>query len=1469
VAEECLRRRAAGESLTDDQILAAHPDIAAELAEELAKARLIGQARRTADEAPTMSEASGPPLTSTAGQAGRGTSAEGDATAGQAGRGKPPGAASDAEGEGLPPSSFKVPGYSIIREISRGGQAVVFEALQESTGRKVAVKVLREGPFLTARQRARFDREVQILAALKHPNIVSIIDRGATEHGAQYLVMDYIEGRTLDQYLADYRDKHGDAPLDPSQMLRLFLKIADAVNAAHLRGIVHRDLKPSNIRIDGRGEPHILDFGLAAVWAVRSLTDESVPQPVTLTGQFLGSLPWASPEQAEGLPDKIDIRSDVYSLGVVLYQMLTGGHFPYEVAGTMRDVLNNIITVAPTPPSQMIEAGLARKMRGRRGRFRRRKAVNEVIEAIVLKSLAKGPEQRYQSAGDFARDIGNYLSGQPTIAAGMAALRRQRRSRLVRAAAVAGGIVAACLLTAVVMLTVILPRYFAPALPEAPRGAEEAALAAREAEVAAIFGDKDVFTVPTARLGQLRYVGIVRKGPGILTIGQDGILRLWDVLLENERRRANLDLPRWWHTGHFCISPDGALGFSTEDLGRTLERSGNLMNLAGHFWDLARGTEVKVVSFGEDRSDRGPTLGFSPDGRFVLSVLMRPPLGNWLAILWNANTGEQVAKFRSERDVFAFSQDMRLLVLGDGTRDLPDRLRAIDLATRQEVKQFKGHKGPVGSAAVSPDGRFILGGGAASDPVVIQWDAATGDIVRRFEGHTGDVTAVAMSADGRWVLSSSAADSDNTLRIWDAQTGREVRRWPDAGADEIYLPPDRPWAMTRRGVTVRLYRLPTELPTTATPLAPPTTPAPPVPPPAVAPPNTLTDAEKAAGWRLLFDGKTLAGWRVPQKNDLPTAWSVVDGTLFTDRRVVPMITQDQFDNFELDLEWKIAGDGESVLTYRATEDHLNPWMTGPSVSLADDEGRDVKGSSVRWSGGCHYLYAPAQKAARPAGQWNRTRVVAVGNKVEHWVNGVKVLEYELGSEDFRQRLAKWAYGEIWAGFGTAPRGHIGLCSVQPVAVAFRNIKIRPLGAAPAAAAPPSAVPETLVGPGQWVDVLALVDPQRDTVSGEWQRQGPTVSVSLPASKWGCVVIPVAPGGDYELEVRFVRLSGQDEVGVSLPVGDAAVNFCLSENGGVTGGLGFINGKKICDTETAVNPSRLENGREYVVHVKVASDGPNATIEVALDGKPYTAWRGPRAALSRDEEKRLPRHNCLGLRAVGSTVAFFSARLRMLSGAAMLLGSPPAAAPAPAAVSQMGPTIGPGQWVDLLALVDPSADATRGKWERRDGFLLAQGGWYSCLLLPVVVDGSYELSVSARDPGGKAAYVMVLLPVGASCTRFQCGAFDRSPALFAGPKPAPEILLREAPVAGAECRADVKVVTDRDQGEITALTDGKPGLHWKGRQADLGVEALWQPSRPFAPGLCAHGEPVLYTSAKLRMLSGEARLLRPPPDPAAK
>ena len=157
--------------------------------------------------------------------------------------------------------------------------------------------------------------------------------------------------------------------------------------------MIHRDLKPSNIRIDAAGEPHILDFGLAKVGAADA-TDDSHPQMMTITGQFVGSLPWASPEQAEGVPDKIDIRTDVYSLGVILYQMLTD-RFPYEVIGNIRDVLANIQNVAPAPPSGI------------------RRQINNEVETIVLKCLSKERERRYQSAGELARDIEHYLAGEP------------------------------------------------------------------------------------------------------------------------------------------------------------------------------------------------------------------------------------------------------------------------------------------------------------------------------------------------------------------------------------------------------------------------------------------------------------------------------------------------------------------------------------------------------------------------------------------------------------------------------------------------------------------------------------------------------------------------------------------------------------------------------------------------------------------------------------------------------------------------------------------------------------------------------------------------------------------------------------------------------------------------------------------------------------------------------------------------
>lgn len=274
-----------------------------------------------------------------------------------------------------------IPGYELTRTLSSGAQGVVYQATQTATRRKVAIKVMKDGPFASPMARARFDREVVVLGQLKHPNIVTIHGTGVAA-GHPYLVMDYISGQALDEYVASVSP-----PV--RELLGLFAKICDAVNAAHLRGVIHRDLKPSNIRVDEFGEPHVLDFGLA-----RSTPDGFDALTVTTTGQIVGSLPWASPEQAEGVPGKLDLRTDVYSIGVVLYQALTG-RFPYDITGNLRDVLVRIVSREPVRPRTL------------------RTEIDDDVETIVLKCLEKDPGRRYQTAGGVARDIRLYLAGEP------------------------------------------------------------------------------------------------------------------------------------------------------------------------------------------------------------------------------------------------------------------------------------------------------------------------------------------------------------------------------------------------------------------------------------------------------------------------------------------------------------------------------------------------------------------------------------------------------------------------------------------------------------------------------------------------------------------------------------------------------------------------------------------------------------------------------------------------------------------------------------------------------------------------------------------------------------------------------------------------------------------------------------------------------------------------------------------------
>ncbi|HET6201730.1 MAG TPA: DUF1080 domain-containing protein [Planctomycetota bacterium] len=210
-----------------------------------------------------------------------------------------------------------------------------------------------------------------------------------------------------------------------------------------------------------------------------------------------------------------------------------------------------------------------------------------------------------------------------------------------------------------------------------------------------------------------------------------------------------------------------------------------------------------------------------------------------------------------------------------------------------------------------------------------------------------------------------------------------------------------------------------------------------------APPNTLTEAEKAAGWRLLFDGKTTAGWRGFRKEKCPDGWKAVDGALSRVDKADDIVTEEEFGDFELSLEWKIAKGGNSGIFFGVTEDHDTVWQTGPEFQILDNAGHKDGGNTMTSAGSNYALHAPAKDATRPVGEWNEARIRVEGAKVEHWLNGVKLLEYELGSPEWKALVAASKFASM-PDYGTRKKGRIALQD-HGDAVSYRSIKIRPLG----------------------------------------------------------------------------------------------------------------------------------------------------------------------------------------------------------------------------------------------------------------------------------------------------------------------------------------------------------------------------------------------------------------------------------------
>ncbi|MCH8148203.1 MAG: serine/threonine protein kinase [Planctomycetes bacterium] len=284
-------------------------------------------------------------------------------------------------------------GYEMLDQVDYGGQGRVFRAVQRATNRTVAIKVLLDGPLASKRQRDRFSREIELISRLKDPGIVTVYDSG-TVRGRPYLVMEFVDGLPIDDYvLAERPDVEG--------RIRLFLKVCHAIAVAHRRGIIHRDLKPANILVDGTGRVHVLDFGLAKELQERAFSGSK--ESLSDTGQIIGTLRYLSPEQAWGQNDKIDTRSDVYTLGIVLFEMLTGLP-PYPTNGHREEVLRRIRLLEPCRLSKAIE------MTGGDGVVAT-KHIDRDLEIIVARCMKKEPERRYQSVLALSEDLERYLRG--------------------------------------------------------------------------------------------------------------------------------------------------------------------------------------------------------------------------------------------------------------------------------------------------------------------------------------------------------------------------------------------------------------------------------------------------------------------------------------------------------------------------------------------------------------------------------------------------------------------------------------------------------------------------------------------------------------------------------------------------------------------------------------------------------------------------------------------------------------------------------------------------------------------------------------------------------------------------------------------------------------------------------------------------------------------------------------------------